>query len=417
MNVSAAWVIAIEGHRHRVLWQAAPDAARQTLDCAVKGVFKKSGERICVGDWVLLGDIDATNGTARIDGLQPEARKTLLEKPRIANVTQVLITLACDSPPLSLETLDRLLSHTLCAGLRPVLLLTKTDLIPHVNDPELHSRLEHIDAFYHAQLGIPVFKLCNKPGAANPNALQQELLRLNEQLKGHVSVLAGPSGVGKSSLLNLLLPGAELRIGEVSQKLQRGTHTTRHVALLPLEPVLPKGTALSPEQNLQKMQAKGWIADTPGFSQMHFEQTPPDALLKSFPELLQAGQACLFDDCRHALSEQTCSFNSETPETPEANTSELPVDERPGPAQAVPPWRLTHYRAFLEEAQKGEQQREARSQKAEQGQRIRHGAQGAQQQTGLGLKLEKHLRQAARNTQRQQVGKTANAEVLDELNT
>ncbi|MEB3206944.1 MAG: ribosome small subunit-dependent GTPase A [Vampirovibrionales bacterium] len=361
-----ALVMAIEGHRHTVLWQG------QTLVCSIKGVLKKTGIFIRVGDAVTLDEISPPQATARIVAVAP--RQTSLERPRIANVTQVLVTVACEQPLFSFETVDRLLAHAKLSGLQAVILLTKTDLL---SAKALETLLQEMLSVYQSTLGIQVLPLSVFSKGVST---AEDKLALSSLLSGHVSVLAGPSGVGKSSLLNALLPHASLKTGEISQKLQRGTHTTRHVALLPLDDAL--------DNVLQG----GLIADTPGFSQLTFQDYSPIAVRNAFLELSPSesggGLSCPFDDCLHEPHDTTCTLK---------------------PGIHIKPSRYASYLGMLLEAKAGQVQREARSQKSSFGLRVRDGKHG---QTGLSLRLEGEHRQAGRNTERQKASRDMACEQL-----
>lgn len=203
---------------------------------------------------------------AVIESLLP--RENYLIRPKIANVQQCLIVLAARHPKPDLLLLDRLLIALLYAGITPVIVLNKID------QPGAEALWQELAAY--RQAGFTVLPLSAER--------RQGIEPLFELLAGKISTVAGQSGVGKSTLLNLLQPDRELQTGDISRKLQRGRHTTRLVELLPL-------TA---------EQGGGWIADTPGFSRLSLpEQLAPADLAQYYPDFKKFAHACRYDGCRH----------------------------------------------------------------------------------------------------------------------
>lgn len=198
-------------------------------------------------------------------------RKNYLIRPKIANVDQCLIVLAAKHPKPDFLLTDRMLVALLAADIKPVIVLNKID------QPGADELLERLAPYKAA--GIPVYPISA--------ATQQGIAPLTQLLNGRISTVAGQSGVGKSTLLNLLLklaanPGRELLTGEISHKLQRGRHTTRTVELLPLA------------------NTNGWIADTPGFSRLALpDNITPQGLAGFYPDFAPYANACRFDGCRH----------------------------------------------------------------------------------------------------------------------
>lgn len=239
------------------------------IDCKARGVFRCKGKKIhpLVGDYVQY-DTHATNrdGMGVIVAVQP--RRNELLRPAVANVDVVLVTASLASPPVHTLTLDRLLVQIEKVGLEVLLIFTKTDLVDE----------ETALIFYNIYdgVGYPVFLL----GA--DRSIRQVIETLSKLLCGRVAVMAGESGVGKSTLLNHLLPDHRLQTGEVSRRRPRGRHTTRTVELFPL----PGG---------------GQIADTPGFSQLELEIYHPQDLAECFPEFIWVKEesVCRFRACLH----------------------------------------------------------------------------------------------------------------------
>lgn len=233
--------------------------------CRARGRLKRDGA-ILVGDRVAVGTAGGDRVIERV-----EARTSELIRPPIANVDLAVVVMAFARPEPSWELLDRILVSVAKAGLDAVVVMNKRDLA---------GRSEEEAAFRPYRLaGYPVVATSVKEGAG--------LDRLREVLSGRISVFAGPSGVGKSSLLNELIPGAQLETGDVSEKARRGRHTTRRVGLL----ALPGG---------------GWVADAPGFSTLDLGLMEPRMLGGCFPEIDSRAAACRFTGCLHR-SEPDCA--------------------------------------------------------------------------------------------------------------
>ncbi|MDW7651909.1 MAG: ribosome small subunit-dependent GTPase A [Bacillota bacterium] len=242
-------------------------AEGETFQCRARGRLKKDGISPAVGDRV---EFTVHSGTEGVLETVAE-RDTYLARPPVANVDQVVIVCAPQNPPLSLQLLDRLLvlaeNRNLCA----LICLNKDDL-PHDKEEE----------YLHTLYGRAGYKLL-----VTSAKLGRGISELQRELCDRVSVLAGPSGVGKSSLLNRIQPGLRLRTGEISEKLKRGKHTTRHVELLSLD-------------------CGGLVADTPGFSQLDLTDVKREDLPLCFPEFVQIAHHCRFAGCMHK-SEPDCA--------------------------------------------------------------------------------------------------------------
>lgn len=236
---------------------------RLSLLCTRRSRLKKIGQQVWVGDRVRIEEPDWFGGRGAIAEVLP--RQSELDRPPIANVEQILLVFALAEPDLESIQLSRFLVKAESTGLRVCLGLNKSDLVSMTAQRHWCDRLQ--------QWGYDpiVFSI----------RARQNLSILHRQLQDRVTVVAGPSGVGKSSLISQLIPTVDLRIGAVSGKLGRGRHTTRHVELFEL----PTG---------------GFLADTPGFNQPDLELTPAE-LANTFPEIRQrlAHQTCHFNDCLH----------------------------------------------------------------------------------------------------------------------
>lgn len=228
------------------------------LECSLRGRFRYEKKQVLVGDRVLVRVEGGGKGI--IEGVLP--RRNALVRPPIANVDQAVIVFAVRDPEPSPQLLDRILLVVEINRVRPLICFNKADLAA-CGKVELLSRYQH---FYMTVL----------TSATRGEGLDLLL----SMLKGNTSVFAGPSGVGKSTILNAILPGVRLKTGDLSAKLKRGRHTTRHVELIPL----PEG---------------GFVADTPGFSVLDLPAVEPSELSGYFPEMAALAGRCRFPDCLH----------------------------------------------------------------------------------------------------------------------
>ncbi len=240
----------------------------EPVQCRGRGIFKKRGESPLVGDRVVFSDTE--NGEGTVEEILP--RVSELIRPQIANADLAVLVFSVVRPELSLILLDKFLVHTEHARLDALIVFTKMDRIPEGEDGEsIRRAVEEARALY-SSIGYQVLLTSAHAG--------EGLEPLRSALAGHINMLAGQSGVGKSSLLNALVPGLKLETNEISVKLGRGKHTTRHVELVPI----PGG---------------GYMADTPGFSQLDFGELGIDEIGSCFREFRQLSQACKFRGCTH----------------------------------------------------------------------------------------------------------------------
>jgi ribosome biogenesis GTPase len=250
---------------------------QEQIQCRARGIFKKKGITPLVGDRVLYELTE--NGEGTVDEILP--RSSELIRPPIANVNLAVLVFSLDEPALNIQLLDKFLVHTENAGLETIICFSKRDLVDDGGTlseaRKSNVSVEQIKQSYE-QIGYQVVMTSAKTGEGT-----EEIIR---RLAGNISVLAGQSGVGKSTLLNAIIPGLQLETNEISLKLGRGKHTTRHVELIPL------GDG-------------AFVADTPGFSQLDFLQIEAVQLSDCFKEFRNVSPGCKFRGCLH-LHEPGC---------------------------------------------------------------------------------------------------------------
>lgn len=259
-----------EGIDGRVLLASSNRALVSTADgvvsCRLMGRLRRGEDRVMTGDRVILRLLpDEESGM--IETVLP--RKNHLSRPPIANVDQVVVLATLREPPLNASLVDRLLVSAEHQGIGAVLALGKVDLVEQEDRDAFKSRFH--------QTGYIIVEVSSLTGSG-----REEVLDL---LRSKVSVLAGETGVGKSSLLNLLLPGAQLRTGPVDPRSGRGRHVTREVRLLQL----PQG---------------GLVADSPGFMRVDVPDLLKEEIGECFPEIRRV-DGCKFRNCLH-LTEPGC---------------------------------------------------------------------------------------------------------------
>ncbi len=246
---------------------AAGDA---TYECKARGIFRKNDVTPLPGDRVNFSIVDEDKKKGSLDEIFP--RSSVLTRPAVANVNQVVMVIAAKSPVPDLLLLDKLLVTAGKENIKTVICLNKLDL-------DTDNDGKRISGSY-ANAGYDFIRTSTKTG--------QGIAELESKLKTMVTVFAGQSGVGKSTLLNTILKDMVMQTGALSMKTDRGKHTTRHAELLPLD-------------------CGGYIVDTPGFSSFELENIEQSELQQYYNEFSAISQECRFSGCSHA-SEPDCKI-------------------------------------------------------------------------------------------------------------
>ena len=227
--------------------------------CKVKGKMKQNRFSLATGDMVSFQMGEKDEGM--IKKVLP--RKNFLLRPTIANLDLLVVTFACASPDFSYLLADKLFALAELAKIPAILVLNKKDIAPD-------GLIDEVKATYE-KIGYEVFAI----SADNNEGIEP----LREKLRGKICAFGGPSGVGKSSTINAIDNTVDLRTGEVSEKIGRGKHTTRYAQLLPFD--------------------EGYIADTPGFGNLLFEDFEEKNLVDCFREFAEFEDGCKFCPCNH----------------------------------------------------------------------------------------------------------------------
>lgn len=246
------------------------------LECPAKGAFRHGGEIPCVGDRVC---VSVGNGTI-LKSILP--RNNILIRPPVSNVDTLFITFAAAEPEPNLLNVDKLTCVCEHLSVRPVIVITKTDILP--------AKADEIGKIY-KKIGYSVFMISPECGAGEIRNF------IKSECRNNVTCFAGASGVGKSTLLTRLFPNLKLETGEISPKISRGRNTTKKVELYPLNTLF--GDNLG-----------GFIADTPGFSMidfLRFDFFDREVLPNLFTEFEPYIGACRYTRCTH-VCEDDCSI-------------------------------------------------------------------------------------------------------------
>lgn len=263
------------------------------IQCRGRGIFRKNKITPLVGDEVVFQAENDQEGYI----LEVKERKNELVRPPISNVDQAILVFSAVEPDFSPNLLDRFLVLIEFNRIKPLICITKLDLATD----EQHTEIEQYAEQYR-RTGYEVILTSSETDFG--------IELLYPHLENKISVFAGQSGVGKSSLLNALKPELAIKTNDISTHLGRGKHTTRHVELIHV--------------------GQGLVADTPGFSSLEFTNIEAEDLTFCFPELQKASEDCKFRGCLH-LKEPKCAVKSAV------EAGEIPI------------YRYEHYIDFLKE--------------------------------------------------------------------
>lgn len=240
-------------------------AGSKVYECKPRGIFRKNEILPTVGDRAEINITDESKQTGIIEKILP--RKNSLIRPPVSNIDQIIIVIAVKSPGPDFMLVDKLIIKAEEIGTKPVICINKMDLCPDgFEQIKCYERAGYETLYISAVKGIRIDKL-------------------KEKMKGKISILAGPSGVGKSTIINALDINVSAKTGDVSDKIERGKHTTRHVELFGIN-------------------GGGYIADTPGFSALGIGIIS-DKLQNFYPEFQEYINDCRFTGCTH-ISEPDC---------------------------------------------------------------------------------------------------------------
>ena len=231
-------------------------------ECKAKGALRKQQLKPLVGDWAEISILDEENKKGNVDEILP--RKNQLIRPAVSNIDMALVIFAAQKPQPNFNLLDRFLCMMEFQQVPVTICFNKKDLISEEEQDSLRKIYE--------PAGYSVIFT-----SAKENYHIQEL---KELLRGKTTAVAGPSGVGKSSLINALQDNIQMETGQISTKIERGKHTTRHSELIPVS-----------EQT--------FIMDTPGFSSMDVPGFEKEDLWTCYPEFVEYEPYCRFQGCSH----------------------------------------------------------------------------------------------------------------------
>ncbi len=249
------------------------DTESGVYETRARGIFRKRKIQPMVGDVVEMSVIDEKEKTGSLDEILP--RKNALIRPKVANIDQAVIVFGAKAPDINLDLLDRFLILVEEQHLDVVIVINKIDI-----DTEKDYE--------------PIAQTYKKAGYLTICTSAEKSIGMEElktALHGKTSVFAGPSGVGKSTLLNTLFPNLDLQTGEISEKIKRGKHTTRHAELI----AVMEGS---------------YIVDSPGFTSLYLTHIPSAELQNYFREFLPFQNDCYYNGCAH-INEPDCKVKEQ----------------------------------------------------------------------------------------------------------
>ncbi len=241
-------------------------------ECKAKGAFRKNKIKPLVGDNVEIDILDTQEKKGNIIDILDRTNELI--RPAVANIDQALVIFAAAKPNPNFNLLDRFLIMMERQGVDTLICFNKKDIVDSKELKKLEETYEHCG--YHV-----IFT------SAKQNEGIDEIRNL---LEGKTTTVAGPSGVGKSSIINILQPDASMETGKISEKIDRGKHTTRHSELICIN-------------------ENTYIMDTPGFSSLYINDFEADELKEYFPEFLKYEPECKFQGCAH-VNEPKCGVKN-----------------------------------------------------------------------------------------------------------
>lgn len=237
-------------------------------ECKAKGIFRNKKMKPLVGDNVSIDVLDEDKKLGNITEILP--RKNELIRPAVSNIDLALLIFASAKPKPSFNLLDRFLIMMQYQNVPVTICFNKKDLIEESDMEDLRK----------------IYENCGCRVLFTSAKQQEGILELQEEIAGKTTAVAGPSGVGKSSLINQLQPGAAMETGAISKKIERGKHTTRHSEIIPVKD-------------------NTYIMDTPGFSSLYIPGFEKEDLSGYYPEFAEYEPYCRFHGCSH-ISEPDC---------------------------------------------------------------------------------------------------------------
>ena len=238
------------------------DIGNKIIECRARGLFRLKNIKPLVGDSVLIRITEEDENSGYIEEIKDRINE--IKRPPVANAQQLLIIFAVKNPEPSFLLLDKLLIAAEVNNLKPVICFNKADLA----DEEQKENI------------LNILKNTGYKIIFTSKYNEDSLIELKNILKDKLNVFSGPSGVGKSSIMNAVQPDFILKTGEISEKLKRGKHTTRHA-------------------EIYKLSFGGYAVDTPGFSSFELEGIDEYDLKNYYPEIVKYDEGCKFLDCLH----------------------------------------------------------------------------------------------------------------------
>jgi ribosome biogenesis GTPase len=237
-------------------------------ECKAKGIFRKNKIKPLVGDNVIITILDEQEKKGNI--IEILERKNELIRPAVVNIDQALVIFAAAKPNPNFNLLDRFLIMMEKQNVRTIICFNKKDIVTQKELEELKNT--YIRCGYEI-----IFTSAKK---------EEGIEEIGNLIRGKTTAVAGPSGVGKSSIINVLQPNASMKTGAISAKIERGRHTTRHSELICIE-------------------EDTYIMDTPGFSSLYMNDFEKEELKDYFPEFTEFQEGCKFQGCMH-INEPKC---------------------------------------------------------------------------------------------------------------